>query len=271
MKLLRDKLLNWEATPPPTAWDRICTALDESEIQANFPAQLREMETVPPASTWSNIVAEMDAAPTTDSAVPTIAGRSRFSVWMRYAAAAAILVFTVWGINELIQNNSVTPDINSTASGPSGPPAAMKPNNNLPVAGPHVAANDSAMQLESLAGNNRSQTRPSRGAAVQFAAQAANEEYAEEISKAIYVYEDIQPLMADKYVTLLTPDGSFIRLSKRWSHMLCCIAGEEATDDCDTQLKAWQDQMAASPVTPAPGSFMDILDLVNSVSDGRQL
>jgi len=89
--------------------------------------------------------------------------------------------------------------------------------------------------------------------------------------RAIYTYNDHVPKIADRYITLLTPDGSFIRMAKRWGNLLCCVAGEEQDADCKNQLKAWQDKLAESSVLSAPGNFMDIVTLVNSLNDDTQL
>ncbi|MCR6721469.1 MAG: hypothetical protein NVV59_14560 [Chitinophagaceae bacterium] len=270
MKRLRDKLYNWEENSPTHVWDRVRAALDESESSAHFPNKLREYEVAPPASAWSAVAAGLDAeVAETEPAAPVVTIRRARVQWMRYAAAIVILAFVGFGIRFLTMDKETSlaevpavPTTQATAKAPE-----EKQTNNLPPLGEH-AKNDS-LRTELAAVPNPTR-RYSANDNLQFASEA-NLEYARELENNIYFEEVYQPRIAEKYVTLITPEGSFIRMSKKWSDLLCCIAGEDPNAACNIQLKAWQDQLAESPVTPAPGSFMDILDLVNSVSEGTQL
>lgn len=270
MKRLRDKLYNWEENSPAHIWDRVRAALDESESSAHFPNKLREYEVAPPATAWSAIAAGLDAeVAETETTTPVVTIRRARTQWLRYAAAITILAFVGFGIRFFTMDKETSlaevPVVPTKAAAAAVP--EERPTNNLPALGEH-AINDSLRTQLAVA-----PTPPRRYSAndnLQFASEA-NQEYAAELENNIYLEEDYQPRIAEKYVTLMTPDGSFIRMSKKWSHLLCCIAGEDPNAACNIQLKAWQDQLAESPVTPAPGSFMDILDLVNSVSEGTQL
>ena len=78
-------------------------------------------------------------------------------------------------------------------------------------------------------------------------------------------------ILTDRYIMLMTPDGNIIRMSKKWSDLVCCVSGEEQDADCKDQLKKWQEKMAASSLAPSPGNFMDILSLVNSLDENNEL
>jgi hypothetical protein len=92
-----------------------------------------------------------------------------------------------------------------------------------------------------------------------------------ELSQSIYAYEDHVPTIAERYVMLMTPDGNIIRMSKKWSELVCCVAGEDQDKDCKDQIKKWQEKIATSSLAPSPGNFMDILNLVNSLNEGSEL
>lgn len=271
MKHLRDKMYNWESDPPPSTWDRVRAALDESELASSFPSKLREMELAAPAGAWSAIESELNesdaaAAP----AAPVVVMRSRMR-WMRYAAAVLVLAAIGLGIRYFSTGQedtlAVTPppvpaDTNTAIA------SEPKPTNNLPTPGAHVNDDSLRNMLASVETPVRRVTPGNEE--VRFASEA-NRAYAEELESSFYIDEDHRPRIAENYVTLLTPDGSFIRMSKKWSDLLCCIAGEDPNAACNMQIKAWQDQLAESPVAPAPGNFMDLLELVLSVSEGTQL
>lgn len=69
---------------------------------------------------------------------------------------------------------------------------------------------------------------------------------------------------------LMTPDGQFIRMSKKLGDLLCCVSGEEQDPDCIDQMKRWRQKIAISNLTPSPGNFMDILNLVKSLQENRE-
>lgn len=267
MKRLRDKMYDWEANPPAPVWDRVRAALDESESAARFPNRLHEFEAEPPANAWAAIAASLDAEPAEiETPAPVVTIRRSRTQWMRYAAAILILAVAGFGIRFLtMDDQSTLAELPALPTSKAAVPE-VKPTNNLPALGEH-ASNDS---LKNSLANSATHRRFSSREELQFASEA-NQDYSDEMDKNLYVYEDHQPRIAEKYVTLMTPEGSFIRMSKKWSHLLCCIAGEDPNAACNMQLKAWQDQLAESPIAPAPGNFMDLLDLVNSVSEGTQL
>ena len=74
--------------------------------------------------------------------------------------------------------------------------------------------------------------------------------------------------MAARYAMLMTPDGNFIRISKKLGDLVCCVSGEEQDDECTDQLKKWRKKIANAPVAPSPGNFMDILDMLHTLKDG---
>ena len=44
----------------------------------------------------------------------------------------------------------------------------------------------------------------------------------------------------------MTPDGNIIRMSKKWSGLVCCVSGEEQDEDCKNQIKKWQKKIATA-------------------------
>ena len=88
-----------------------------------------------------------------------------------------------------------------------------------------------------------------------------------ELTQSIYAYEEHVPNLAESYIMLMTPDGNIIRMSKKWSDLVCCVSGEEQDDDCKDQLKKWQQKIATSSLAPSPGNFMDIFSLVSSLNE----
>lgn len=271
MNSLRDKMRNYEVPPPAGVWDRVAAALDEAEQGSNFVTALQQMEATPPPAAWKNISSSLETGATEMPAVRSV--YRRLPQIVRYAAAVVLLLLaTTYGVMRL------TSDVEeSEAPIVSNPPSVSKDSPGTRPVNPNdaVAANPTAAPSTDV----RTQAEPaSREAAVHFArntrsnsAAVAETLPASQAARAIYTYNDHVPKIADRYITLLTPDGSFIRMAKKWGNLLCCVAGEEQDMDCKNQLKAWQDKLAESSILSAPGNFMDIVTLVNSLNDDTQL
>lgn len=270
MNSLRDKMRNYEVPPPAGVWDRVAAALDEAEQGSNFVTALQQMEATPPPAAWKNIAR---ALKTDENAIPSVKPvYRRLPQIVRYAAAAVLLLLAAYGVMRLTSDveESAPPMVSSA-------PSVSKDSQGTHRVSPNdaVAANPTSVP----AAETHAQAQPaSREASVRFARNASSNTAAmgqtmsaSDPGRAIYTYNDHVPKIADRYITLLTPDGSFIRMAKRWGNLLCCVAGEEQDADCKNQLKAWQDKLAESSVLSAPGNFMDIVTLVNSLNDDTQL
>lgn len=267
MNSLRDKMRNYEVPPPAGVWDRVAAALDEAEQGSTFVTALQQMEATPPPAAWKNIALALETEETAIPAVKPV--YRRLPQIVRYAAAAVLLLLATYGVMRLTSadvEESAAPMVSSA-------PSVSQDSQGIRPINPNdaVAAPPSSVE----AAEAHPQTQPaSREAAARFARNVRSNTAAMSETlpgRAIYTYNDHVPKIADRYITLLTPDGSFIRMSKKWGNLLCCVAGEEQDVDCKNQLKAWQDKLAESSVLSAPGNFMDIVTLVNSLNDDTQL
>jgi hypothetical protein len=122
-----------------------------------------------------------------------------------------------------------------------------------------TGGNDGA-QTESPSTTTIARTEKARKKSVYRSSDVTDE------SDLIYAYNDNSAKIADRYVMLMTPNG-IIRMSKKLGDIICCVAGEEQNEDCRDQVRKWQEKLAASPVAPAPGNFMDILSLVSALNE----
>jgi hypothetical protein len=259
MSSIQERLYNYEQAPPANAWEKIAAALDESHLADQFPSTLYNAEATPPVATWDKIAAGLDTEKT-----PVIAMPRRSFAWVRYAAAAvvigAIALFAVkWaGTNNneslATTNNPVVnrkadtsiekgaPTTNSNASLETE--VASRPTNNLPAPEVETPKPQPTKKAKIYTVNNN-----------------------DEPINAVYAYNDHTAGLADRYVMLMTPNGDIIRMSKKLGNLVCCVSGEDQDKGCTDQIKKWQEKLAASPVAPAPGNFMDILGLVSTLND----
>lgn len=286
MSSLQDKLYNYEQTPPANAWDKIAAALDESHLDDEFPSKLYNTEVVPPANVWDNITTTLDESAVTEKypsklynaeVTPpagvwnkiagalgpeqaTVVQMTKKFSFFRYAAAAVLIGLVAFGVIKWANSgNSNSND--SIADKNNGTPhnertdTPVDPNKEATV---KTSSDESA---DEVAADREIKTSPAKKIKSNYSIpdnlDATQEIYA--------VNEQHRANLADKYFMLMTPDGSIVRMSKKWSNLVCCVSGQEQDPDCKDQLKKWQQKLATSPV--ATSNFMDILNLVNTLNN----
>ena len=286
MKRLKDKLYNYEVAPPPGAWDKISSELDQSMLNAEFPATLYHLEVQPPKSAWTKIKTALD------SSFGTPAPVRRLNPAWRYAAAAVIagLIFFA-GFNIFKSSGSGDAEVATTSGSP-------VQNNNTPSAGISTPGDnrtqeeikdDAALEESKHTLAKLEVTRPNslNKASIygdQFIARPVNAQVAaftdlnpeNTYRELCYVpfdeplHEDNLSTSASRYVLLMTPEGNFIRMSKKLEELVCCVAGEDQDPECKDQISDWRKKIAKSAHSSSPGNFMDILNLVKSLQENRE-
>ena len=259
MSSLKDKLYNLESTPPPAAWEKISAALDESHLADSFPNKLYNLEATPPANAWEKISAAISEAPT----ARVITMKKRAAGFIRYAAAAILLIVAGYFIMQWSGDNSdpgnnnmavSTPDTSSEQTSQPDPSTAaptgeITETNDVPVAPTEKLSNTNTLAKSSSIRKPATSSRrdPDDG-------------------ETMLAYQQYVPDMAERYVMFMTPTGNIIRMSKKWGDMVCCVSGEEQDEDCKDQLKKWQEKLATSTAT-STGGFMDVLSLVSALDN----
>lgn len=267
MSSLHHKMNNYEVIPPEHIWDKVAAALDESESANSFPDKLYNIELSPPAAAWENISASL--TPGGSGVVPMQKRRTSF---LRYAAAAVLIGFAafavIWWTSGTTGSDPDTPGIVSSKN------TILPENKDNAIPGKTIAPGKNDLpipedknRIARLEQPVRARTARNNSRVVTAASYSYDLPLNDQYTNPLYAYEDHIPDMTDRYIVLMTPDGNIIRMSKKWSNLVCCVSGEEQDADCKSQLKKWQEKLASSPLAPSPGNFMDILSLVNSLDE----
>ncbi len=292
---IRHTLLNHEITPPPAAWQHIVAELEEMDklkhvrqqlLQANVvPApgnwnkiqeeldtislgkQLLAEEQMPPAGTWHKIAKELDA-----SSIPEV---RKSSPWWRYAAAAAILITAGLGILRLSESSSngeetaIHAGLNADDNTGKKETTHTTPDETVAIS---PETSDEARNDAALEESKKTYARleyPSRKIARQVSGFYFNSLTGEPGTRGLNIEEtantDAPP--AARYITLMTPEGNIIRVSKKLGGLVCCISGEEEDPACTDQLKKWREKIVASSLGHTADNFMDLLQLVNAAEE----
>ncbi len=300
---VQHKLLGLTCDPPDGIWQKIAAELDDAASGYKFPSHLREMTVPPPAHCWNNISTQLDMEMTADDmaarlyaaeAVPPAAAwdkirasldgetsipeRRRIAPLARFAAAAAIIGFLAFGAIRLFDTGTKDPEnitVKTTDASTKDLPATK--DNDLPenVAAANTvdpdeeARNDAALEESKTTFAKldiASRKRTAAASQFSFSNYIPTNVLSEHGSSGYEEALSTEPDQANRYIVLMTPEGHFIRMSKKLSDLVCCVSGEEEDENCLLQMKKWRKQLAGSGASH-PGNFMDILNLVGSLRD----
>ncbi|HWR33378.1 MAG TPA: hypothetical protein VN451_07630 [Chitinophagaceae bacterium] len=273
---VQHKLLAYEVIPPPVIWDKITAELNTPESYQIFPSTLYNAEVTPPISTWNKIQITLNAE--REAATPV---RKSYLPFLRFGAAAIFIGLVAWGGIQLLNKKSgnieiaakeeVTPFTkDSGASIPLVSPEKNKANSNAftVIIDPDEAKNDAALEASKRTFAKLDISPVNRklkniAAAYRFAFSEQTDIYPVTISQSA-----ASPAVnADRYIMVLNPEGNNVRISKKLSHLVCCVSGDDETRDCKDQMSIWREKIACSTLGHSTGGFLDILNLLNSYQE----
>lgn len=280
MSSLKDKMYNYEVTPPANVWEKIKSDLDEYEEANDFSTKLHNLEVAPPKNVWEKINSTLDAEKNTS--VQKVRGLPAF---LRYAAAAVVVIgLATFGIikfssktsgekelarkeNKILPKDSTS--LSKTEINSSDNTATITEQQRDDAA---LEASKKTFAKLDMSENNKQKIRE---AIMMKPVDLISSTSSDDSYPEVCFPDNIRAILAnsptintaDRYIMLMTPDGNIIRISKKWADLLCCVSGEDEDEGCKDQLKKWRQKIASSSVAPSPSNFMDILGLVESLRD----
>jgi len=271
--ILQNKISDYEISPSAGVWEKIANALDESELANEFPSKLYGAEVIPPASAWNKIAVALDEE--TENAIPE---RRRISPFLKYAAAAVLIGFAAWGSIQLINNKTDDSEVagveinqpeKKSTNPQTDPIIEINPENSATVNNTSVeeARNDAALEASKKTIAKLDIPAKSRIKEIATGYYFASSVADENIPEILPVDEIDTGNPSSRYITLITPEGNIIRMSKKLTDMVCCVSGEDENNECLDQIKKWRQKIICSPACHSTGSFMDILGLVDALQD----
>lgn len=292
---IRHTLLNHEVTPPPAAWPFILAELEEMDQLKPVGQDLGNIEVIPAAENWNKLLSSLEdirigrqladtevlpPAGTWDKIKQVLSAEesspgTRITPWWRYAVAAAILItaglfifrYTQPSVRseELAIHNDSTQrtdqEKNDQRKETLEEMVALAPDSN------EEARNDAALEA-----SKKTYARleyPAKKIAREVSAFYFNTYPATVSARGIDEPGTTTPenSKAERYITLMTPEGNIIRVSKKLGGMVCCISGEAEDPACTDQLKKWREKIVASPLGHSADSFLELLQLVNTAEE----
>ena len=308
---LKQQLQHMQIEPPAAAWDKISALLDE-EVYAQFPQQLSSLNIQPPATAWQKIEEQLEpslenlAAKLYDLEIPAPPAawqsistalnqqengaviktlhRPKLNSFIKYAAAACLLVAVAFGIYKITGSKTDEPTAISTPQQLSKntgnvitpnkeqPVSTEQPSNNLPAETKIYASVKRRTEKNDLASNT------SAGYMTQTPDNYSSEENLASFQQASLhgnvpgSHSILQNL--DRYIIFTNPDGYIVRISKKLAEALGCVynnATSEQTRLCQDQIKKWSEKLSQLPVSASPDNFLNVVDMLKSAQQNDQL
>ncbi len=287
---LQKKLYEYEVTPPAGTWDKIASALDDSHLSDQFPTTLYNLEANPPATAWEGIKNVLHDVVETPSRV------RRIAPFWRYAAAAAVIAALALGSFKIFSGDAAGNLVTADETQPVQTPATSAPESkedvasatNQPADAADEARNDAALEASkhlyaSLDAGEKQRIKrvseehflavanPISTAAGLNPGNTYREPECAYVSTPSFAFnDDNSPIdMANRYITLMTPDGRIVRISKKLGPLVCCVSGEEEDEDCNNQLKKWREKLASPNAGTSSGNFLELLNLIHNFKENN--
>ncbi|MDH7461814.1 hypothetical protein QEG73_11015 [Chitinophagaceae bacterium 26-R-25] len=281
--LLRNKMQQFEATPPKGLWDRIAADLDESTSYKNTSEKLSGYEVTPPPGIFNKIVADLERdLPQKGAPVRKI------NTTFRWSAAAAILIaLSTLGI--LFFNSSKKETSLATATKSNNLPAV--PHQRLTNNPPIVEADDSAdddndksvkhLALNKLlrsAHTSNIRNKNTETADVDFVASKPTVQITSSNIKSSLSELASKFVLNGNYITVLGPNGELRKMSLKifnamHSHNYALASNSDGQNTVientvmEKKFSEWRTKIVQAGYAPNAFNGMDILNLKDLIKE----
>ena len=267
---LSHKMNQWEASPPPGAWEVISREMNEWNAEKRVSGKLENWEAAPPSGTWSAI-AEQIADPALKPAFQRgdVPVRTLFPYLIRYGAAAAIIGVIAWvlwsspfqGADEMAtstiplttnkqETSTATPDPSNAVAAPAGPEYAEITDQNQQEN--FVRAGKTRYPREPEYARVKSNRQPMELSASNWQQQLVSQFLNPALKKLPVQQTDT------RYIRIASNNGNPIRLSAKYAPVYHQLTYSR---DNANRLYSIEQQLLKSSYIPDPGNLFDILQL----------
>ncbi|MGG9960711.1 hypothetical protein [Ferruginibacter sp. SUN106] len=281
---LKTKMLAHEATPPIGALTNIFNALDKEDNQS-APAYIERIKnhTEPaPVAAWSNIIAELDKEEA--KIVPLhSASRKLRSIYLRVAAAAAVVAIILWAILPLAKKTQPVDEPVATGSLKNATEQTAQTNsttNNTIADTQKITpvkagiANNQPKEINIQKGVNNLQDYI-QGNQVADLAQVPSGSSKEKLqnSKGEIPMDIALMNTPNTYISITGADGQTVKVSSKFSNLIGYLVegNPDTQENIDVIIEEsaiwrktfaeWRDKMTYNTVALSFSNFMDIIEL----------
>lgn len=272
---LQNRLSKLEVEPPQNLWSAIAKELNDEAVGLSLSSRLQSFEVNPPANNFQAILAALHEEEETKPA-PVVAGKLIDFNWRKVAVAASVIALTGTLVFFLFFNNSTTGKQQRVVTSVVKP---VTPDNDLAVTpSPVVVAQSEPVKspAESI----------SKGTYIRTAANVHNRSPRRMIASSLITHDHEEkievtaPPITDQwgntildrsllvgnnasYITVTSPNGEQTRISAKFLDYVSKFYDmTNQNDEWKQRFENWKTIMLQeASFTPAPGNFMDLLEL----------
>lgn len=289
----KDKLLNYEVTPPIDAWAAIADELLTSNDLLPLSKKLSDYEVAPPVDAWTFISKSL----LTETELPSGVLATYFKIPLfKVIAAAAILGVLITGglylshldllkdtlaVTHIYKADSINgeSETKSTATAPITDDSELSDDPIIPVGVPK-ARKSSATTGKELRNTKIQQTvLPRSEMEIMIAAKPIRNASGEIIQNhQITNYEDNQ------YISITGPNGQQTKISSKFLNMLLFINDDSDIDQVDgyfdknflesliwkSRFQDWRNKIISTSFVPSSANFMDILEFKDLITKDKE-
>lgn len=269
---LSHKLNQWEASPPPGAWETISREMSEWNAEKKLAQKLNNWDSPPPATSWSAIAEQISQT----STQPTfrrgdVPVRTLSPYLIRYGAAAAVVGIIAWVLwsspfkdaSEMATSTIplTTEQAVATPSGTVPPIQATEP------AAEEFAAVTNRDKQSNFSGGAKNRDPREPAYALVRRNRIAIETIGGNWQKGL-VSQFLNPAIKQlpvqqtdsRYIRIASNNGNSVRLSAKYAPIYHQLTYSE-NGNSRYSINAIEQQLLKSPYIPDPGNLFDILQL----------
>ncbi|WP_290792897.1 hypothetical protein [Flavihumibacter sp. UBA7668] len=271
---LSNRLNQWEASPPPGAWEFISREMKEWNAEKRMAKRMDSVEIEPPAAAWSAISKEL---PTEQASQPFQRGdvpvRPLYPYLLRYGAAAAIIGLIAWfvssnpfnGAGELttaaipIQTEPLLPAV--PAPGNQSPGQTSSGNTEVPQETQEI----NGAYLTGNKNKNRKDPGHSPVKKTTDYTYRRSNNWQQELSRQLN-FSAMQSLPVQqrdlRYIRIPAENGNPVRLSAKYAPVYYQLTNNtEKYNSGNHPFNRIEQQLLRAQYVPDPGNLFDLLQL----------
>lgn len=269
---LSHKLNQWEASPPPGAWEHITREMSEWNAERRLAQKLNNWDATPPVTSWSAIAEKISPVSSPgSSSTGAIPVRTLTPYLIRYGAAAAVIGLIVWVIwsmpvketSELAtstiplanQQSVITPSLNTPGI-----------RSTEPVMEEFAEGRNNTRQSNAAGGSRNRDPREPAYALVKrnrIASETMGSNWQKELVNQ-FLNPAIRQLTVQhadsRYIRIASNNGNPVRLSAKYAPIYHQLTYSE-NGNSRYNINSIEQQLLKSPYIPDPGNLFDILQL----------
>ena len=272
---LRNKIQQWEASPPSGAWAFIADAMQEVNAENKLAARLGQYEENPPAELWAIVLDQVQEKVKPEAPqAPVIPMQPLYPYLFRYGAVAILVGLVAWIISgnpfweKPAQSNPAK--ISASPAGTDQPITIDKPSLATAITGNPVTKPETEQPDGQKPSNNLPERDP-KFATVNPPAYPAKETAETRIpsvlqSTALPLQELPVQKRNQRYIIIYSSAGEPVRLSAKFAPLYYELGqgtGNNTASTAEIFLQKMQQRMIRRPFIPDPNNHFDMIRLLD--------